>query len=381
MTLIRLWLMAALVCLAIVGCSQAITPDALPGASPTVPSPFATPSMVIPATEEGGIVTVTEVVVSASVSPLSTTLAPTLAPTLTVTPVPTEEETVTVSEDIDWIACVGSDRNIWLVNPINSEQKQLTNSGTTSYQGGPAWSPDGSKLVIGVGDLLDSTLGPVDLATIDLTTGKLEPLGLYEQSNLMAIGWPAWSADNSTIYYSITDDGLRRTWKLRQVRSDGKGQEEIPPISKDYWWESYPAFSPDGHYLTYGLQIKNGVGLPGSQYKGNWGIWLFDIDNQTSSLIIEDVLGKSTWSPDSSQIAYASDSGSGGIFIYSVDSGNIRHLTDIGQYPTWSPDGKQIAFEVKNGPNQEIWVVNIDATNPRKIANGSQPAWRPQQRH
>jgi TolB protein len=51
--------------------------------------------------------------------------------------------------------------------------------------------------------------------------------------------------------------------------------------------------------------------------------------------------------------------------------------------PDWSPDGSAIAFTRPNGPaRSEIWVVNADGTNPRRLIgdeqlDASQPRWTP----
>ena len=49
--------------------------------------------------------------------------------------------------------------------------------------------------------------------------------------------------------------------------------------------------------------------------------------------------------------------------------------------PTFSPDGKQIAFESDRGGTQQIYVMNSDGSNQRRISFGegshSTPVWSP----
>jgi Tol biopolymer transport system component len=387
MTLIRLWIMTFLIGLAIVGCNQVVAPATSPDVSPTTPPPFATSTVMQPIGERTATSTGMELPASVSLTPIP---APTLARTSTATPV--KEKAAIVLGEIDWIACLGWERDIWLINPTNGEKQRLTHLSRASS--GPAWSPDGTKLVFGVGDYFDSEPGPIDLAIIDLITGDLSYVGLnyHEGSDLpktrpypiMTVGWPAWTMDGATIYYSITTDGLKRTWQLRQVHLDGGGEEDVPLVSDgfDYWWESSPAFSPDGRWLTYGLMLKNGVGLLPEEMEGNWGIWLADVSGDNAPWRIVDVLGKSAWSPDSTQIAYDSDSGTSGIFVVNIDGSNVRRLTDTGHYPTWSPNGQQIAFQKSNDDllTSEVWLVNADGSSLHKLSDCAQPAWRPMQR-
>ena len=43
----------------------------------------------------------------------------------------------------------------------------------------------------------------------------------------------------------------------------------------------------------------------------------------------------------------------------------------------WSPDGGQIAMAVGEGEAREIYVMEADGSESRKVADGWLPAWRP----
>jgi TolB protein len=45
--------------------------------------------------------------------------------------------------------------------------------------------------------------------------------------------------------------------------------------------------------------------------------------------------------------------------------------------PSWSPDGTQIAFRSERSGEPEIWVMNADGTDQRRLAAGLSPAWSP----
>jgi hypothetical protein len=307
-----------------------------------------------------------------------------VAQAIPVVEAPPATPQVTVRDDVDWIAYLSQDRNIWLIDPATGEQRQLTYAGEPAYSAGPAWSPDGTKLVIGIGGSFHPDKVMTDLAIIDLGTGDLRRLGLYAQGGSLppvAVGWPTWSADGSMIYYSMTLDGLSRTWQMRRVRLNGESQEEIPPISRNWWWEGYPAFSPDGHWMTYGMVFGQAII---ERPDDNWGIWLADTDGGNPRQGVVGGAGKSAWAPNSAQVAYGIRFGPGerGIFVINIDGSGTRRLTDDGQYPTWSPDGQQIAFMklVNDGSASEIWLMNADGTNRHKLTDGSQPAWRPARR-
>lgn len=73
--------------------------------------------------------------------------------------------------------------------------------------------------------------------------------------------------------------------------------------------------------------------------------------------------------------------------LYSVspDGSDVRRLTDNEAWdgePDWSPTGEQIAFVRAAGSRSEIWVMNADGSEERRLApSGSRPSWSPDGTH
>ena len=102
-------------------------------------------------------------------------------------------------------------------------------------------------------------------------------------------------------------------------------------------------------------------------------------------------------SPDGELIAFSSDrSGRPMIYTMSPSGTNVKRLTFAGHYnstPTWSPDGKKLAFagfdREKN--NFDIFVMNLDGTQLLRLSsarkpngkwsNNEDPAFSPDGRH
>jgi TolB protein len=93
----------------------------------------------------------------------------------------------------------------------------------------------------------------------------------------------------------------------------------------------------------------------------------------------------SEWSPDGKTVTYTrlsenatKDMSAGGsqLCLLNPDTGAITELTPAEEgtwdyRAIWAPDGSAIAFaRVKNGGVRELWLMNPDGTNPRRLTDG-----------
>ena len=96
-----------------------------------------------------------------------------------------------------------------------------------------------------------------------------------------------------------------------------------------------------------------------------------------------------SFSPDGKSIVFASRRDDDfEIYVMNVDGSDTRRLTKspgIDHRPVFSPDGKQIAFASNRDLNYEIYVMNADGTNLRRVTNHPErddyPCWSQDGRH
>jgi len=94
------------------------------------------------------------------------------------------------------------------------------------------------------------------------------------------------------------------------------------------------------------------------------------------------------WAPDGKRLAFVSTEQTDGVAnaeVFATDThGGTNRLTrnkSRDEWPTWSPDGKSIAFSSGQKGSMDIWIMNGDGTDQRTAAaspgDENQPAWAP----
>lgn len=209
----------------------------------------------------------------------------------------------------------------------------------------PVISPDGTRLAFG-----SRGNGHWDIYILDLATGKLNQVTNSPEYDAS----PTWSSDGQWLAYeSLSKDGLQIF--LRSVSDLTQ-----PPIqlTEGNGINYSPSWSPGGREIAFV-----------STRSGDPEIWLAELDNVEErftnlSQNSETHESNPVWSPDGSQLAWASNDGNiDNVFTW--DS-NFRSLPPkegfAGSMPSWDRTGKMIASSVRN-PNGTDLVVHELETN------------------
>lgn len=180
--------------------------------------------------------------------------------------------------------------------------------------------------------------------------------------------------DSRIAYIAETGPKDRRVKRLAIMDSDGANHRFI---TNGQATALTPRFSPDYKSIVY-LSFLD----------GNPRIYRYDIGTGSQTLITASTnpTFAPRWSPDGRFILY-SMAIAGNTDIYKISSaggGTPQKLTnspgiDVGG--SFSPDGSQIVFESDRSGSQQIYVMNADGSNQRRISFGggryATPEWSP----
>ena len=282
------------------------------------------------------------------------------------------------------------DRDLFLLDPTTGATRNLTQTPET-YEGSPAWSPDGSKVVFdryAFKPIREGASRQIDhLVLMDLATGDRADPGWCESASCAQD--VAWSPDGTHVALFDVVGGER---VLRSIDvASGNG---IDLCAEAVCGDGlgHPIWSPDGRWVAVSNVLRTRAIGP-EPISGS--VWLARSDGSSVQRLTPedpsacpaessnegcpfDVAG--SFSPDSSEVAFCrydfsrEDRQPTGAFIVSVATGQIRPLSPcepdycpqvIG--PRWSPAGGWIASVAGSGEAGDRRYDRLGLTVARRL--------------
>jgi dipeptidyl aminopeptidase/acylaminoacyl peptidase len=214
--------------------------------------------------------------------------------------------------------------DVFAVNPDGSALTNLTNSGFDD--GGPAFSPDGSRIAFASDRDGDSEIYVMDA----------DGTGVARVTDNAARDFdPAFSADGSQIAFVSDRDGND---EIFAVATDGSGATRLTTSPAA---EADPAFSADGAQLAFS-----------SDRDGDRDVYVAAADGTGPVRLTTDPAPdyQPNFSPDGSRIAFTSQRGDGVAHVYVMAADGTAPIqltssdTSSDHDPSFSPDGTEVAF-------------------------------------
>ncbi len=238
----------------------------------------------------------------------------------------------------------------------------------------PAWSEDSTKVAYTAFAFHKSAqVRNADVFVYELLTGKRFLVSYKKGINSGACFAPG----NTDIFLTISTEG---TPDIYRMSLDGKSSTSITK-GPNGAMNVEPAVSPDGKKLAFS-----------SDRSGKPMIYTMDSDGKNAKRITFGGKYNSTptWSPDGKVLAFAGyEKDHFDIFTINVDGTGLKRLTEAtridtkkpatNEDPTFSPDGRHVMFISDRTGTKQLWIVNSDGSNERRITtdkfNYFKPKW------
>lgn len=273
----------------------------------------------------------------------------------------------------------------------DGEQHNNLVSGRPMYW---AWAPDGSKIVAHSGS---GSVGEISIVALRGSSGSVDRLA-QQPSPFQA---PAYSPDGSMIAAAIEgSEGENRLVTFPPAGAPAQTIAEIEGTAAFAW-------SPDGSRIAY----IDGYSDPIGGLRGQLHVIrpepvpsTVSLDLAATEIPAGDGVIAFFWSPDGSKLAFfrpvPSVSGPQRmimtLFVFDLEDREVRGygtfpastsfayqvLAQFDQYQRsstiWSPDSSKLVLSGMEDENTPaIYVVDLEAGRPRKVAEGHLAFWRP----
>jgi TolB protein len=184
------------------------------------------------------------------------------------------------------------------------------------------FSPDGRKLAF-----VSSLDGTAELFSVDRSGKRLARLTDNRSIDIA----PAWSPDGSHMAFVSDRSGMPQIY----VMDDAGGA--VRRLTYNGSYNTHPAWSPDGRWIAYETRVDG----------GRFDIWLIDPQGEVNVPLVTHPRSdeSAAWSPDGRKIAFSSNRrGRSDIYVVDLDGSNLRRLTHRqgeNLQPAWGPFSRQ----------------------------------------
>ncbi|HEY6290725.1 MAG TPA: protein kinase [Terriglobia bacterium] len=258
-----------------------------------------------------------------------------------------------------------NESGLFLVSTESGEKRQLTRPPGGAYDSDPAFSPDGRTLAF----VRQAALWRDDVYLQNIGSAQAKRL-TFDNTGIWGL---AWTPDGRDLVFSSQRSGFTTLWK---IPASGGEIEAVAGVGAN---AALPSISAHGNLLAYVNQ---------ESHTNIWGMRLDSLGRTEgpakkvisgTGLQIDDEI-----SPDGKRIVFTSDrSGNLEIWVANIDGSNPLQLTSLRApltgSPRWSPDSRWIALGSEIGEHGGAFVVSAEGGAARRLTPPSiwamVPSW------
>lgn len=265
-------------------------------------------------------------------------------------------------------------QQIFVAASDGTNRRQLTFLGQSAF---PSWSRDGKRIVFS-----SNRTGRMEIFVMNSDGSAQTMIGTSAPGEKVV---PQLSADGSLIAFAAVDPaiGHPEIWIMSVAGENPRRLTVTPKATSGPTWSLFPRFSPDARQLLYASTVT-----------GSTQIWIMNVDG-THQRQLTFGLGPEfpdanapNWSPNGDHIVFWSgfETEHGEVWSADPDGGNPRQLTNqpgtiSSDNPVWSPDGRFILFDTNRAGRAEIWIMDENGSNQRRLLAidlpNTQFSWQP----
>lgn len=183
--------------------------------------------------------------------------------------------------------------------------------------------------------------------------------------------YPSLAPDGRSVLYSAF-----YATNNYEVYELGLNDGSVDKLTKLLGTETGPEVSPDGKYITFARWNPN---------TNRYHIMLMDRNGANAHNVPQTYGWDPTWAPNSKQILFASDiKGSVQLYTVNTDGSNLKRVSNLPAIrgrSDWSPDGQYIVTYSGEAWHREVYIMNADGTNGHQLTpnggNSQGPSFSP----
>lgn len=249
-----------------------------------------------------------------------------------------------------------------------NEKTLLTSPASSLSLRAVAWSPDGSRIAIGM--RADETARPLRIMLVQADNAHAEALTSAVWRDITRMVWVKDGSGLLIIAAQSSPEESRQVWfvsvphgETRHVTNDASLYDRGLTVSAD-----------PNKFLVVQLKQQNNIWIGNNgDFAGAKQITFATFNLANGNFAFD-------WLPDN-RIVYASSLGQG-LSLWTMDAGGgaVKEITAPGHFdglPAATADGRFVVFASNRSGADEIWRVDTDGANPKQLTNcghNSQPA-------